>query len=140
MRTGLSRNREEVHSQAHVDAHCGETVSVMHQKTQISLCVLASQVFQSERACHTYFILNDSPPALNLMSACSRRTTQTPVKDKRSRRDDRGCGKVGMNVRTVSQRNFAVSGKSDRMKNETMAQSMVNSHPRMNIHAQPGLP
>ena len=74
-------NNAEVDLQAHVDTHCRDAVSSMHRKGRARDYLLASQVFQSEKACHTYFILNGSPPALNFMSACSLRTTHTPSKE-----------------------------------------------------------
>ena len=43
-------------------------------------------------------------------------------------------------LRSVSLRNLAVSGKSDKMKNEAMAQRTVTSPSRMKIHAHPGFP
>ena len=42
--------------------------------------------------------------------------------------------------RSVSVKNFAVSGKSERMKNDAAAQTIVNSPSRINIQAHPGLP
>lgn len=45
-----------------------------------------------------------------------------------------------VNVRSVSERNLAVSGKSARIQKDATAQMMVNRPSRMKIHAQPGLP
>ena len=65
-------------SQAHVDAHCREVNQVVDDEPMQYDYSLASHVFQSVRLCHTYFNLKDSPPALNFISACNLRTTQTP--------------------------------------------------------------
>ncbi len=100
--------------------------------------LLASQVFQSARLCHTYFALNDSPPALYFESACNLRTTQTPMMRKISRNSGTQGGLCCL--RSVSVRNFAVSGKSDRMKNEATAHKTVKRPSKIKIHAQPGLP
>lgn len=100
---------------------------------------LASHVCLSVRHCQTYFILNVSPPALYFISACNFRTTHTPGARKgtiqQGSRDT-----LRQHSRSVSFRNFAVSGKSERMKNEATAQTTVTSPSRMKIHAQPGLP
>lgn len=93
---------------------------------------MATYVFQSFKLAHMYFTLKTSPPALNCMSDCSRRTTNTPKKRSVQNSTARV---VRTSVRSSSERNFAESGKSETIQNDAIAHKTVKRPSSMKIHA-----
>ena len=103
--------------------------------------LLATHVFQSRTLCRTNLNRKRSPPALNFMSACRRLITHTPNQvSGHQYMYSWKCNMKSENLRSVSLRNSAVSGKSCNIQSDARAQSTVNNPSRMKIHAHPGFP